>query len=209
MLDDIVSPIDLCDMAQAREWESTAMGKRPWRIEFFECFARQLVALQDRQARVLELGSGPGFLSRYLLSGMPDLAYTALDVSAAMHALAADRLGHAAAQVRFIERNFRDGGWANDLGQFDAVITMQAVHELRHKRHAVALHEAVHQLLAPGGLYLVCDHYAGDDGMHNAQLYMTPDEQREALIQAGFAHVTRLHQQRGLVLYQAQRPAAH
>lgn len=201
---DVASPIDLRDLADAREWEATAMGKRPWRIEFFECFARQLAGLPDRAARVLELGSGPGFLARYLLSGQPNLSYTALDFSAAMHELARDRLSIDAAHVTFVEHSFLDPGWVDEVDVFDAVITMQAVHELRHKRHAVRLHEQVRSVLTPDGIYLVCDHYVGDGGMRNADLFMTIDEQRQALLAAGFQQVRALRTQQGLVLHEAR-----
>jgi predicted methyltransferase len=53
---------------------------------------------------------------------------------------------------------------------------MQAVHELRHKCHARELHAQVLQLLSPGGIYLVCDHYLGEGGMANDRLYMTPQK---------------------------------
>ncbi len=204
---DVDSPIDLRDIADAREWEATAMGKRPWRIEFFECFARQLAGLQNCESRVLELGSGPGFLARYLLSGQPSLAYTALDFSAAMHELARDRLGADAAQVTFVEQSFRDPNWVHAVDVFDAAITMQSVHELRHKRHAVRLHEQVRSVLTPEGIYLVCDHYVGEGGMRNTDLFMSVDEQQRALLAAGFQQVRSLMTQRGLVLHEARQVA--
>jgi hypothetical protein len=40
---------------------------------------------------------------------------------------------------------------------------MQAVHELRHKRHARRLYEQVYEVLAAPGLFLVCD-YTPFDG---------------------------------------------
>lgn len=39
MLNDVPSPIDLRLMSDAREWEETAMAKRPWRSDFFAAFA--------------------------------------------------------------------------------------------------------------------------------------------------------------------------
>ena len=79
---------------------------------------------------------------------------------------------------------------------------MQAIHELRHKAHASRLHSQVRKVLKPGGAYLVCDHYVGEDGMTNDQLYMTVAEQRAALEAAGFA-VTEMLRMRGLVLHRA------
>jgi predicted methyltransferase len=80
---------------------------------------------------------------------------------------------------------------------------MQAVHELRHKCHARELHAQVLQLLSPGGIYLVCDHYLGEGGMANDRLYMTPQEQKDALCSAGFSRVVRLMLVGSLTLFRA------
>lgn len=202
---DVPSPIDLRQMADARQWADEAMSKRPWRTEFFDAFA---TVLRDGDAeRVLELGSGPGFLAKHLLDALPDIAYLALDFSPSMHRLARERLGDAAARVTFVERSFRDADWDAGLGTFDHVVTHQAVHELRHKRHARGLHAQVARLLAPGGRYLVCDHFSGDGGMQNDQLYMTIEEQRLALADAGFQRVVPLLLKGGLMLYVASLDA--
>ncbi len=201
---DVPSPIDLCDPKDAAEWAATAMAKRPWRVDFFARFTEQVSALSGK--RVLELGSGPGFLARVILASVPGVDYTLLDFSAAMHDLAIERLGELARNARFIRADFRARDWVNGLPRFDAVVTMQAVHELRHKSRAEALHRQVQGLLARGGVYLVCDHYLGPDGMSNDQLYMTVSEQRECIERAGYSHVRELMCQRGLVLHRAAVP---
>lgn len=198
---DVPSPIDLRLMADARPWADAALAKRPVRPEFFAAFAREI---GRDGVRVLELGSGPGFLADHLLRAWPGLDYVALDFSPAMHELAAERLGERAARVRFVERSFREPAWGQGLGPFDVVVTHQAVHELRHKDYATTLHAQVRPLLAAGGRYLVCDHYLGGDGLSNDQLYMTVDQQREALQRAGFASVEPVLAKGGLALHRAQ-----
>ena len=124
-----------------------------------------------------------------------------------MHQLAAKRLGPLCTRVQFVERSFRDQEWPQGLGSFEAIVTHQAVHELRHKHHALALHQQVRSLLAPGGSYLVCDHFSGEGGMQNDQLYMTISEQRDALAMAGFT-VEELFLKGGLVLHRATTACA-
>jgi len=187
-------------MSDARPWAETALARRPVRPEFFDAFAREI---GRDGARVLELGSGPGFLAEHLLGAWPGLDYTALDFSPAMHQLAAERLGERAMRVRFVERSFREPAWVEGLGPFDVVVTHQAVHELRHKDYATTLHAQVRPLLAAGGRYLVCDHHLGGDGLSNDQLYMTVDQQRDALLRAGFANVEAVLVKGGLVLHRA------
>lgn len=203
---DVPSPIDLRQLTDAQAWAETALAKRPDRPLFFARFAqglREAPALPRR--RILELGSGPGFLAQHLLQALPDLefGYVALDFSPAMHALARERLGRLSDRVQFIERSFKAPDWTADLGLFDQVLTHQAVHELRHKRYATELHAQVKSLLKPGGSYWVCDHWAGPGGMSNDQLYMTVAEQAAALREAGFNQVEPLLNQGGMVLHRA------
>lgn len=201
--EDVPSPIDLRLPRDAAEWAATAMSKRPWRAEFFARMEQEIAAAVPPARGILELGSGPGFLAQYLLQNLPGVSYVMLDFSAAMHQLARQRLGKLAERAQFVERDFKQAGWSEGLGVFDCVVTMQAVHELRHKRYAPALHAAVRGLLAPGGRYLVCDHYFGPDGMQNDRLYMTVDEQRAALAEAGFRTVEELLRKGGMTLHRA------
>jgi SAM-dependent methyltransferase len=197
---DVPSPIDLRRPDEAKVWAETANVKRPWRTDFFDAI---VASLSGRGCRtVLELGSGPGFLAATIVREMPEVAYTLLDWSPAMHDLARARLGMTPG-VRFVTTDFTRADWIADLGTFDAIVTVQAVHELRHKRHAVGLHRAVRTVLEPDGIYLVCDHVVGSEGMANASLYMTLREHCEALHAAGFGEVKTILEKKGLVLHRA------
>ncbi len=199
--EDVPSPVDLRDPEDARDWERTAQ-QRPGRGEIFEAFARELGALGRRPLTVLELGSGPGFLAAYLLHAVPGLALNLLDFSTAMHDLARARLGSYADRVTFVERDFKEPSWSERLGPFDAVVTNQAVHELRHKRHAAALHAAVKAVLKPGAPYFVSDH-CYTPGFGHERLNMTETEHRDALFKAGFSEATLVAKAGTLVMYRA------
>jgi cyclopropane fatty-acyl-phospholipid synthase-like methyltransferase len=200
--DDVPSPIDLTTHKDAAEWEATAMQKRPAREAFFDRIAEE-IGHAPGPVSMLELGSGPGFLAHRLLSRRPDATMHLLDNSNAMQALARERLGDLAARVKFITASFKEPDWPDRLGPYDAVVTNQAVHELRHKRHATALHRQVRSVLKPGGAYLVADHYCGPGGMANDQLYMSVEEQKASLEEAGFTQVTESLRQGGIVLHRA------
>ena len=199
---DVPSPIDLRDPRDAQEWERTAQ-ERSGRSEMLQAIGRELLALTKGDLTVLELGSGPGFLAAYLLDTLPAVRLTLLDFSAPMHDLARARLGPRATRVKFVERSFKQPGWSQGLGSFDAVITNQAVHELRHKRYAAALHAEAREVLNVGGLYLVSDHFFGDGGLPNDQLYMTAAEQWDALLSAGFSEVQNVAAAGCLVMHRA------
>jgi SAM-dependent methyltransferase len=203
---DVPSPIDFGRVEDAQAWAAAANVKRPWRTDFFAAIVHQLISLGVPSAAVLELGSGPGFLAERVLEALPAVTYTLLDSSAAMHDLARVRVGQGVG-VQFVTADFKRDHWTDGLESFDAVVTMQAVHELRHKCHAVALHQAVNGLLCRGSIYLVCDHVAGPGGMADHELYMTVNEQAGALANAGFIDVSVVLETGGLVLHRGRKAA--
>lgn len=199
---DVPSPINFKNMNDAMEWERTAM-LRPFREDFFAAITDEITALYNPNLHILDLGSGPGFLAPYILSRIDGAHYTMLDFSPAMHELALQRLGSVSCRnVQYLERNFKDENWSDDIHQVDIVVTNQAVHELRHKRYALTLFEQIRKLLNPEGTLLYCDHYCGSDAMSNSQLYMSRAEQLEALEQAGFI-VKEILIKGGRALYRA------
>ena len=200
---DVPSPIDLRSMADARDWVDSAMLKRPWREEFFHRIAQELAGLDGSGCTVLELGSGPGFLAQRILEALSSVDYIALDFSASMHALAKERLGDQARRVQFVEADFRLSNWKAGLPKCHAIVTMQAVHESRHKRCAGSLYESIRELLHRDGIFLMCDHLVGDGGMTNTELYMTPEEHVLSLEAAGFVRVELLLRKGGMILYKA------
>lgn len=197
--DDVPTPIDFHDPEHARQWVVDTAQRRPFRPRFFAAFC---AALPQHAIDVLELGSGPGQLAREILTHCNVRSYSALDFSAAMHALAGEHLGALAQRVTFVMRDFRDPAWTLGLGPFDAIVTMQAAHETRHKRHLVPFLARARTVLAPTGVLLYCDHFAG--GTANPALVVERDEQPAALHAAGFATVSRLYEEGGMALYSAQ-----
>jgi cyclopropane fatty-acyl-phospholipid synthase-like methyltransferase len=193
--------------AEVAAWEAAADRKRPWRARIQDHVA-ELVAALAPGARALELGSGPGFLAERVLQRCPNLeSYTLVDFSEPMLEASRKRLA-AFPAASFVRVSFKSQDWTQHVaGQFDCVLSMQAVHELRHKRYALRLYEQVHRLLAARGLVLICDHTPFDDSPKNLQLYMTELEQQHALMAAGFDDVHVELSINGLVLYAGNRLA--
>lgn len=186
-------------------WAEAADRIRPWRARIRDHIARRVATLPPG-ARVLELGSGPGFLAHRVLQRCPNLdAYTLLDFSEPMLASSRERLAIFPAAT-FVLASFKSEGWTRDVGgPFDCAVSMQAVHELRHKRHALRLYEQVYQVLAVPGSIMICDHTPFDDSPASTALYMTEHEQQEALAAAGFASVRIELRMDSLVLYAGER----
>jgi SAM-dependent methyltransferase len=198
---DVPSPVDFHDPVQARQWEENTVRNRPWRPDFFAAFALALNRHFTRPVTILELGSGPGHLAEALLSHCAVRHYTALDFSPAMHDLARARLSSHIHQLEFLIRDFREADWTRGLGPFDAVVTLQAAHETRHRRHLLALLAQARSLLAANGLLLYCDYYAG--GNKHPDLFVERDEQPLVLAKAGFDSIRLLRDEGGMALYAA------
>jgi SAM-dependent methyltransferase len=190
---------------QVAAWADEADRIRPWRAQIRDHIANRVATL-PQGARVLELGSGPGFLAHRVLHSCPHLAgYTLLDFSEPMLALGRERLS-AFPTASFAHASFKSEEWPRRVGgPFDCIVSMQAVHELRNKRHALRLYEQAHQILTAPGRIMICDHTPFDDSPTSTALYMTEDEQLEALARARFANLRVELRMDSLVVYVGER----
>jgi SAM-dependent methyltransferase len=203
--EDVPIRVDFRDPATARTWIEDTRIKRPYRPRFFAAFCAALATRS--KLRILELGSGPGQLAREILVHCDVHVYVALDFSAAMHDIAAEHLGELASRVTFVTRDFREPAWSRDLGTFDAIVTLQAAHEARHKRHLVPLLERARTVLAPGGVLLYADHYLTAETKLPA-LMPARAEQPLALERAGFVDVQLRHEEGNMALWCGTNPVS-
>jgi SAM-dependent methyltransferase len=201
---DLPIRVDFRDPVTARTWIEDTRIRRPHRPRFFAAFCAALAS--RRQLRILELGSGPGQLAREILVHCDVASYVALDFSPAMHELAAEHLGELASRVTFVIRDFREPTWPDGLGAFDAIVTLQAAHETRHKRHLVPLLERARSLVAPGGMLLYADHYLTPESKLPALAPERADQPR-ALERAGFVDVQLVYEEGNMALWAGSAPA--
>ena len=199
--EDIPYGDDWQSVTNVAEWIDAADRKRPWRAQIRERIAERVGALR-RDARILELGSGPGFLAECILDRCPNVSsYTLLDFSPHMLAASRKQLNRFTV-AHFVSASFKSENWVESVaGPFDCVVSMQAVHELRHKRHAPRLYRQVHQVGATPGHVLICDGLPPDDTPRSLALYMNEQEQFAALSSAGFSRVRVVLSMNGLLLY--------
>lgn len=200
--DDVPLRVDFRDPDTARAWIEDTRIRRPYRSRFFAAFCTQLAR---PQLRILELGSGPGQLAREILLHCEVATYTALDFSPAMHAIAAETLGELAHRVTFVTRDFRDPTWPEQLGTFDAVVTLQAAHETRHKRHLIPLLERARTTILRGGIMLYADHYLTPETKLPA-LAPAREDQPLALERAGFTDVELCYEEGAMALWRGTNP---
>jgi cyclopropane fatty-acyl-phospholipid synthase-like methyltransferase len=197
---------DLQNPSDAKAWVEAADRKRPLRVQIRRAIVDQLRLLAPG-SRVLELGSGPGLLAEQVLLHCTAIAkYTLLDFSEPMLEMSRGRVARYPS-AEFVNADFRSAGWMQCLTlPYDAIVSMQAVHEVRHKRHVPKLYGQVYGLLAGGGRFLIADRIPEDDLPRSAALFMTEQEQTRALADAGFHDIRVLMSGDALVLCQCKKP---
>jgi SAM-dependent methyltransferase len=194
--DDVPTTVDFRVPAITATWVAEAEGKRPQRPAVRRAIAERVAEigrarvvdaaklgiLDAARIHVLELGPGPGLLAETILAVCDVERYVLFDFAQPMLELAKQRLGD---RVQYMLGDFLDPRWPAMLaGQpFDAIVAMQSVHELRHKRRAQTLYAQAKQLMRPGSVLVVADHEPMDD----RPLLMTAGEQRAAMTEAGIA----------------------
>jgi len=100
-----------------------------------------------------------------------------------------------------MRRDFRLDDWADGLGPLDAIVKMQAAHELRHKTRLPMLLQRINEAIESGGPLLFCDHYFEVGNARNSGLYPTYREQSILLGNAGFQDIALLLDEGGMALY--------
>ncbi|NOT28369.1 MAG: class I SAM-dependent methyltransferase [Acidobacteria bacterium] len=198
---DVPPGVDFLNALEVDAWVAACEVDKPWRVPMRQRFADLLSALPNG-ATALEIGSGPGLLAECILEACPNIeSYTLLDWSEHMLDLSKARLSrfHAA---QFIQADFKQAYWRKQLSPpYSAVVAMQAVHEIRHKRHVPGFYRQVRDILEPGGVLAVCDGIPRDTSiLWQTSLLMTVEEQLEALTFAGFANV-QLESQLGATVF--------
>jgi SAM-dependent methyltransferase len=197
---------DLQDPDGAAAWADAADRKRPSRLPIRAAIVERIQKLPDG-AQVLELGSGPGYLAEQVLSQCGLRTYTLFDFSEPMIAMSRMRAG-AFPAARFVVGNFRNSSWTAQVpGPWDAVVSMQAVHEVRHKRHVPALYREIFEVLRPSGIFVMSDRTPEDDSVRSTALFMTAAEQLDAMRSAGFVDVRHITSGDAIALCEGRKPA--
>ena len=200
---DYNGPHDYFNEAYVNEWVSVANEKRPFRLEFFDAFVSELAVLH--RPRVLDVGSGPGFLAERVLSECAVASYHLFDFSPHMLELSRARLSEFGDRAFFHQGSFLDEGWWQTLpAPFDAIVSMQAIHEVRDSARIPKLYGELRMMLRAGGIMLIADE-VNDDNKREKHL-LRLNEHESALSGAGFGEFQRLIAVGDLVLFAATRP---
>ena len=185
---EVPSDHDFFDPAYVKQWTDSIIRYRPEREQVFRAFAAEAARIEKPALSVFELGCGPGFLAEALLENCRIERYTLIDFSPQMLELSRNRLAKFKDKTVFIQRNFKEEHWTDAVpAGFDLVVSLQAVHELRHASRIPKLYAQLHGLLVPGGTILICDHVnSPSPSSHRAAHFMTVEEHLSTFKEVGF-----------------------
>jgi SAM-dependent methyltransferase len=205
---DVPSDHAFFDPAYVKHWMESISRYRPERQKLFKVFAEETQRIEKPELSVLELGCGPGFLAEALLTNCQIARYTLLDFSPLMLELSGHRLAKFKDQAVFIQRDFKKDGWSAALaGAFDMIVSLQAVHELRHASRIPKLYRQLYSLLIPGGTVLICDHVnPSSPDAYRAAHFMTVQEHLSLFGKVGFVNAREICSSADLSLMAAVKP---
>ena len=97
--------------------------------------------------------------------------------------------------------------WAAGISAgFDLIVSLQAVHELRHASRIPKLYAQLHSLLGAGGTILICDHVNSSSSGHRAAHFMTVEEHLPTFKKVGFINAREICRAADLSLMAAEKP---
>ncbi len=207
-LKEVPSDHDFFDPAYVKQWTDSIIRYRPERQQLFKVFAAETARIKKAALSVFELGCGPGFLAEALLQSCQIARYTLIDFSPQMLELSRSRLARFKDRTVFFQLDFKKNNWTATVpADFDLVVSLQAVHELRHARRIPKLYAQLYSLLVPGGSLLICDHVNSSLPYgHRAAHFMTVEEHLSAFKEVGFIRAREICPAADLSLMAAEKP---
>jgi SAM-dependent methyltransferase len=204
---EVPSDHDFFDPAYVKHWTESISRYRPERKRLFEVFAAEAARIKKGALSVFELGCGPGFLAEALLENCEIARYTLVDFSPQMLDLSRSRLAKFQDRTVFIQADFKKADWTAEVGAgFDLVVSLQAVHELRHASRIPKLYAQLHGLLLAGRTILICDHVNSSSSGHRAAHFMTVEEHLSTFKKVGFINAREICPAADLSLMAAEKP---
>jgi SAM-dependent methyltransferase len=200
-MNEYTGPHDYFDEAYVNDWASEANTKRPFRLEFFTAIVSELAVLH--RPKVLDVGSGPGFLAERVLDACDVDSYHLFDFSPHMLEISRARLTRFGSRAVFHQGTFLNDDWWQSLPTpFKVIVSMQAIHEVRDSGRIPRLYAELRMLLRKSGVILIADEVNAGDKME--QHLLSLDQHEAALVVAGFEGFRTLCATGDLVLFEAR-----
>lgn len=138
-----------------RRWEDQQGRFNPQRERRFAAMLDVAEAVLPTRFRALDLGSGPGPLSRRLLERFPRARCVAVDHDPVVLRVGEGALGSVGGRLTWVDAKLGASGWTRALppGRFDAAFSTTALHWLKPRALGL-LYRDLGRILRRGGVFL-------------------------------------------------------
>ncbi len=148
----------------ARDYDAQIRRYTPRYDEMIDTVVAIIARLDDPY--VIDLGAGTGALGGAILDRVPHARVRFLDIDPAMLEVAGARVAAHGARAEL-----RRGSFDDALPACDAVVASLALHHVPERDRKRALYARVHEALRPGGVLLVADITAHENGIAHHHVY--------------------------------------
>jgi ubiquinone/menaquinone biosynthesis C-methylase UbiE len=139
-------------------WAKRQESREAGRQEAFRVLAETIPYEKKAAIKILDLGAGYGGLAQFLLRRFPNATAVCQDGSAEMAKLGRERMKDFAGRFSYVVCDFSKLGWSREIkGQFDAVVSSIAIHNVREAKIIGAIYRDAFSLVRPGGCFLNFD----------------------------------------------------
>jgi tRNA (cmo5U34)-methyltransferase len=140
------------------EWVSRQRGEDPRRAERFQLMCDLFPFPSDATVTILDVGTGYGPVSQFILDRYPNATCIAQDGSQPMLDRAHNLLAKYGARFKAHHSDLFDAHWLpTALGPFDAAVSSSCLHNLRDFTRISAIYGEIREHLKPGGVLLSLD----------------------------------------------------
>ena len=193
----MIRSADVRTDSEARNWEARLNRERPQRKEVAAWICSRISAAAAGSPRVVELACGAGFLAEILKRQLPGLRYCGFDLSPHLLEFARRRLESVPGEeaisstMKYYCANLVNDDWTAHLvgmgweGKVDAVVSIQALHDLGELPQQKQVLEQARGLLRDGGLLAYGDLLYDAQSPHSSRY--TRQEHEEMLRSCGYS----------------------
>lgn len=140
------------------DWANRQRVNETLRNRQFTLLAGLVPMGREDPFRFMDVGCGYGALSRFLLEHFPGAVAVCHDGSAAMAKLGGERMRHLEGRFEYVISDFSKKGWSRAAeGEFDLVVSCNAIHNVRLGPVIEAVYEEIFGRVRSGGRFFNLD----------------------------------------------------
>ena len=144
--------------AYVSHWAEGQDKKEDLRQEPFRVLAETIPFDKGLPIKILDVGSGYGALTQFLLGYFPNATAICQDGSQEMAKLGHERMASYEGRFKYVQSDFGKSGWSKGLaGPFEAVVSAIAIHNVRDPKMIEDIYQEILPLLKSGGCFLNFD----------------------------------------------------